>query len=188
MTTELTEDELRRLKEAYPPRVYEGKYAAKLSPDDKRAAFALLRWGYSQRVVAAVFNLHRQTVATMSRDGSSSYRDVRNEYAEIGHDRFMAKHLKEHHLQKAREYATERASSLEERIAVGKKANKKEGTHVHKKVEFSVVWIDAESCWGVIEPGDPEPILPSGYDGSTSSSLYAGLIACIDENGAIYAL
>lgn len=69
------------------------KYVPKLNFAQRCAALAAVKYGLNKRVVAAAFGINRGTLGHIIRPESPHYRDVRKEYFDLGHDRFIKQYL-----------------------------------------------------------------------------------------------
>lgn len=73
----------------------DGKFAPKLSEDERCAVLALVKSGIRRDVVAEAFSLDKRTVGHIANDASGRYKTVRAKYKNEGHDEFIAKYLTE---------------------------------------------------------------------------------------------
>ena len=90
-------EEMRAWIAANHPDMYDSrnsKFAPKLTFTERCEAFALAKSGdLDRRQIAAAYGINRATLAYMLNQHGPHYKDVRREYAEYGHDRFLKKYI-----------------------------------------------------------------------------------------------
>ena len=145
------------------------KYVPKLTFEGRCSLLACLKMGFSRRLVAATFGINQATTSYIIRESSPHYREVRREYRDLGHDRFVAQYLTPEVLERLHAHRNDPALKMtvdEQRsinaAAANKpnpKADKYRGRHpVHDPISGSTLFIDMQ--W-VDDPG-PLPHNPFG--------------------------
>lgn len=81
------------LEEAGNQPAYDGKFAPKLSQQERCSILAASKYGVTRNVVAAAFDIDRRTVTHICSDNSPHYRSVRDEYSRLGHQDFFKLYL-----------------------------------------------------------------------------------------------
>lgn len=136
----------------------DGKFKPKLDFNERCSILALVMSGVDRRVVAVAFGVDRRTVGHVVNKQSVHYKDVRREYARMGHDAFVAAHLTEQAALKVAAAASDPAvfktdSQIREETGVSvpsARAAKMAGIHVVKpeQCEYShrieVKWMDGD--------------------------------------------
>lgn len=72
-----------------------GKFAAKLTFEERCAALACVVYGVSRPIVAAAFSINRRTVTHIVNEHSAHYKDTRKKLKELGKDEFIKEYLTE---------------------------------------------------------------------------------------------
>jgi hypothetical protein len=70
-----------------------GKFAAKLTRNERCAILALVNSGIKREVASKVFDIDKRTVAHIVNENGPHYKDIRTEYRNEGHDDFCAKYV-----------------------------------------------------------------------------------------------
>lgn len=90
-------EEMKAWIAANHPDMYEArnsKYAPKLTYVERCEALALAMSGdLDRRQIAAAYGINRATMAYIVNKSSPHYKDVRKEYHELGHDRFLRQYM-----------------------------------------------------------------------------------------------
>lgn len=73
----------------------DGRFAAKLSEDQRCSILALVRNGVKQELAARAFGVDQRTVAHIANNHSPKYKAVRAAYNNLGHEAFTARYLTE---------------------------------------------------------------------------------------------
>lgn len=76
------------------------KYAPKMSFADRCAALAAVRMGINKKLVALAFGVNVSTIEYVASPSSRHYKDVRKEYADLGHERFVKEKLTDDYVRK----------------------------------------------------------------------------------------
>lgn len=71
----------------------EGKFAPKMTRDERCVVLALVRSGIKRELVAKTFGIDKRTVAHIVNENGPHYREVRKEYRDEGHDAFCTRYL-----------------------------------------------------------------------------------------------
>lgn len=131
-----------------------GKYAAKMTHDERCAALALLKIKFPRRIVAKVFGVHDRTIASLNSPVSVHYKKVREEFAGLGEHEFIAKYVSKALLQKANDIAHGRFEQVEARATpvppYQRGPNKMAHQHAGKWTNPNAGW-DFEVGWSAEE-------------------------------------
>lgn len=88
------DDIMQRLDTVLPDALRKNsKFAVKLDFASRCAVVAASKAGVNNRLIAAAFGITRPTISMMTRPSSKNYRDVRKEYNDLGHQRFIEQYL-----------------------------------------------------------------------------------------------
>jgi len=143
--------------------VINNKYAPKLTFADRCAILGLVKMGLDRRVVAAAYGINRSTLTHICSSSSPHYRTIRNEFFELGDDRFLAKYIDHNVIARYKRHInaqepTYSDNELKEAKKAGKapnqgankRANKLMGQHrvvgmwdhPEQELTLSVEWVD----------------------------------------------
>lgn len=113
-----------------------GKFAPKLTQEERCAILALVKSGVKRDTIAAAYDLDRRTVGHIVNPQSPRYKEIRNRYRATGHDEFIAEHLTEEVALKIASVASDN-SPAEKGNAPSPRANRLAGTHTVKPEQCS---------------------------------------------------
>lgn len=126
-------------------------YAGKLTFSERCLAVALYAVGHRSKTIARFMSIHPNTLRFMVRSTSPHYREVRAEYARLGHDQFVDTYLSKERLDEYLKFAggdkanTQAVDPDAPGYAPNPQSSGKSGRHVHTlsngvTVTFAVYW------------------------------------------------
>ena len=166
----LSPEEQAMLAELVRPH-YDGKFASKLSAEERCAVLAVSKVGIPRPLVAAAFGIDRRTVSNIVLDHSPHYKETRKRYKQMGHEAFISEFITTDVLKRIKEAkATAKENEaipadVAARMKAGPtlSADKYEGTntiealqHEGALVRCTIFWADIGGLgWQYRGPNDP---------------------------------
>lgn len=170
------------------------KFSPKLEFDERCAILALSKSGVIRDLLSTAFGVDRRTVSHIVNPQSPHYKEVRKEYARLGHEEFVKKYVTEEiSLRIAAAHENRRVEAEKEEAKPSRRSNRYEGMQRVQPEQCSrehiveIAWLDTDehpAGWYYRDTSSDEPTtwLHNGDDSRRTSKtcLDALLINLLD--------